>query len=185
MDTSDLLKAIAVTAELTGTEMSEAAKAAMVSDLAEFPVPQVLGALSRCRRELKGRMRVADVIDRLDDGRPGPEEAWALCPRTEDDTVVWTDEMAQAFGVAHALILSGDMVAARMAFREKYVELVTKARGEHVPITWTPSLGHSMAGREGPIREAVEKGRLPAGVASQLLPAPVSKASTVRALSHE
>ena len=68
--TENLLKAIAVTAELTDTDLSESAARVMAEDLAVFPENQVLGALVKCRRELKGRLRIGDVIDRLDDGRP-------------------------------------------------------------------------------------------------------------------
>jgi len=172
MPPSDLIKAIAVTAELTGTELTETAKAAMVQDLSVFPVEQVMTALVRCRRELKGRLRVADVIERLDDGRPGVEEAWALCPKDESQTAVWTDEVSEAFGVASQMLDVGDQIAARMAFKEKYIELVTNARNEHRPVRWWPTLGHSVGGREGPLREAVERGRLSVDTANKLLPEP-------------
>ena len=93
---TSLLKAIAVTAELTGTTQSAAAAEIMAQDLARFPESQVLSALTMCRRELKGRLTIADVIQRLDDGRPGAEEAWAMIPKSEGSTVVWTAEMAHA-----------------------------------------------------------------------------------------
>ena len=97
----NLLKAIAVTAELTDTDLSEAAARVMAEDLAMYPEKQVLGALIKCRRELKGRLRISDVIERLDDGRPGPEEAWAIIPRSESDSVVWNRDMAEALGVVY------------------------------------------------------------------------------------
>ena len=82
-DAVELLQALAVTAELTGTELSEPAARVMANDLAAYPVQQVLGALTRCRRELKGRLTVAAILERLDDGRPGPNEAWAMIPQDE------------------------------------------------------------------------------------------------------
>ena len=97
---SDVLKAIAVTAELTGTELSKAAILAMEADLSEYPVPAVLMALTRCRRELTGRLSLAAVIDRLEaaDGRPSANEAWgiALTAFDEAPTVVMTSEIASA-----------------------------------------------------------------------------------------
>lgn len=164
-----LLQAIAVCAELTGTQLSQAAASVMADDLSRYPEPQVLGALTRCRRELRGKLSIADVLSRLDDGRPGPEEAWAMLPRDEASSVVWSDEMRQAFGVALPLIQDRDAVQARMAFLERYRALVQQARDSGVPVHWTPSLGHDPNGRDSALREAVEKGRLTAAHVAGLL----------------
>lgn len=169
MTSRTLLEAIAVTAELTGTNMSEGAARVMAADLANYPEDQVLTALTRCRRELKGRLTIADVLTRIDDGRPGVEEAWAMIPRNESESVVWTAEMAQAFGVASRLI-EEDPIAARMAFKEAYVVAVQRARERGITPRWTPSLGHDVLGRERAITEALEKGRLLPAHAQALLP---------------
>ena len=75
-----ILKAIAVTAELTGTELSEAALRVMAGDLDTYPEAAVLRALDRCRRELKTRLTLAAALERIEgqDGRPGADEAWAI-----------------------------------------------------------------------------------------------------------
>ena len=164
-----LLEAIAVTAELTGTDMSKMAAKVMADDLARFPLPQVLAALTRCRRELRGRLTIADVISRIDDGRPGAEEAWAMLPKSEGASVVWTAEMATAYGVA-APLMDSDEVAARMAFKEAYGKAVSEARNASTPTKWTPSLGQDAWGREFAIKQAVELGRLKADHAARLLP---------------
>jgi hypothetical protein len=169
---ADLLKALAVTAELTGTSLSTAAADVLADDLAVYPLEQVLGALTRCRRELKSRLTAAEIISRLDDGRPGPEEAWAMIPPDEEGSVVWTEEMAQAFGVAWALIRDGDRIGARMAFKESYTRIVTEARAKQVPPKWTPSLGRDKHGRTTVIEDARAKGRLSAPHAARLLPPP-------------
>lgn len=165
-----LLQALAVTAELTGTELSSAAKRVMVDDLALYPQPQVLAALVRCRRELRSRLTIADIVLRLDDGRPGPEEAWAMIPRDESATVVWTDEMTRAWGVVFRLIENGDEIGARMAFKEAYIRELTEARAEQRMVRWTASLGHDPQGRETALLEAVERGRIDIGYAKKLLP---------------
>jgi len=164
-----LLKALAVTAELTDTTLSEAAAGVMAEDLDRFPLNQVLAALTRCRRELKGRLTIADVIARIDDGRPGVEEAWAMLPKGEGASVVWTEEMAQAYGVACPL-MDSDEVAARMAFKESYTKALSAARNDGKPVKWTPSLGQDPWGRESALRQAVELGRLKAEHAARLLP---------------
>lgn len=169
-DRERLLEAVAVTAEMTATELSKAAARMFANDLAVYPVDQVLGALTRCRRELKGRLTLASVIERLDDGRPGVEEAWAMLPMNEDVTVVWTDEMVQAWGIAAPLLTDGDRITARMAFKEKYTQLVQEARTERKPVKWTPSLGRDARGREAALTEAVRLGRLGASHVAGLLP---------------
>jgi hypothetical protein len=95
-----------------------------------------------------------------------------MLPRSEADTVVWTEEMSTAFGVALPLLQQGDAVAARMAFKETYAKLTTLAREAGTPVRWTPTLGHDKAGRAGPIEDAVAKGRLTSAQASVLLPSP-------------
>jgi hypothetical protein len=165
----NLIDALAVTAELTGTQLSPAAAKVMAADLARFPTSQVLDALTRCRRELKGRLTIADVVARIDDGRPGVEEAWAMIPKSESDSVVWTLEMAVAFGVA-APLMDSDEVAARMAFKEAYGKALSEARNAGTPVKWMPSLGQDASGREGALLLAVEKGRITADQAHRLVP---------------
>ena len=160
MQTSDLLEAIAVTAELCGRVLSPAAAQVFCADLAAYPVPQVIAALARCRKEVRGMLTVQDVVRRLDDGRPGPEEAWASLPMDERASAVWTDEMSEAFGVASSLLDAGDKIAARMAFREVYQARVSAARDAGRMVNWTVTLGHDPRAREGALLEAVSKKRL-------------------------
>lgn len=155
----NLAKAVAVTAELTGTNLSETAIQVMLEDLARYPEPQVMGSLTRCRRELKGRLTIADVISRLNDGRPGVEEAWAMLPKDEYTTAIWTVEMSQASAVIHDLI-ERDEVAARMAFKEAYNRLCQDARDRGEPVSWSATLGWDKMGRESVLKAAVVAGRL-------------------------
>lgn len=166
----ELAKAIGVTAELTGTELSTDVLHAMMDELERYPEEWVAGALMRCRRELRYKLTLADILTRMDDGRPGVEQAWAMCPRTEAVTVVWTEETAAAWGAASPLIFEGDEVAARMAFKEAYLVAVQKAREGARPVKWSVTLGHDPHGRETPILEAVKYGRITAQHAANLLP---------------
>lgn len=169
--TPELIKAIAVTAELTGTQLSEAAAKIFSADLAQYPLPQVLAALTRCRREVKGRLVLADVIGRIDDGRPGPEEAWAMIPKNEDVSAVWTQEMHRAMQVAGPLLYE-DSIAARMAFKEAYARECQKARDAGDPVNWQPTLGHSKAGRDEAMHEAKNRNLLAKGLPALPFKAP-------------
>lgn len=111
----------------------------------------------------------ADLIAQIegmlaDDGRLGPEEAWALALRSSDEaeTVVWTPEISQAFAAARPVLDRGDKVGARMAFREAYERIVAAARADMVPVRWVPTLGHDPERRDLVLAEAIAEGRLAA-----------------------
>jgi hypothetical protein len=106
------------------------------------------------------------------DGRPGVEEAWAiaLASRDEADTVVWTAEIAEAFGICSTVLSSGDEVGARMAFKDAYARLVSNARMMNQPVQWSASLGWDVAKREAAVTKAAAAGLLPAPQARALLP---------------
>lgn len=163
-------EAVAATYAGMGQELSDIALAVIVRDLRAYPLPGVLVALSRCRKELR-RMTLADILQRIPGGHPGPEEAWALVARglaDEGPTLVWTDQIREAFGVA--LGLSDDPVAARMAFKECYTRLVAEAVERGGAPVWSASLGWDVNGRASPLIDAVAKGRLPGHHALGLLP---------------
>lgn len=169
MASSQVIKALAVTAQIFGKELAEDAARVYAMDLGGYSEAAVLTALSRCRRELRTFPAIADIIARVDDGRPGAEEAWALLPKDEESSVVWCDEMREAFGTVRSLI-ADDPIAARMAFREVYTRLVSEARAERKAPRWEPSLGHDKTTHEPAIREAVRKGLLDQSHAATLLP---------------
>lgn len=111
----------------------------------------------------------ADLIAQIecavaDDGRPGPEEAWAICFRANDEaaTVVWCGEMAEAYGSVRPLLLAGDEVAARMAFKETYTRLLADARERRVPSSWSATLGDDDELRDRTLLPYVHTGRLSA-----------------------
>lgn len=171
MISEELIKAVAATAELCGRTYTPEAARMLAYDLEGYDERAIMQALSRCRKELKpGQFCVEAIVSRIDDGRPGPEEAWAMLPHDEYKTVVWTDEMCTAWGIANPLIHEGETIAARMAFKEAYAKAVTEARSNKVPVKWTASMGFDKAGRETALIEAVEKGRLKADYAMALLP---------------
>ena len=116
--------------------------ATMTADLASrYADEQIVAGLTRVRSECRF-IALVDIIDRIpgggaDDGRPGVEEAWAKCPRDEDSSCVWTEEMAKAFGAARPMLRAGDQVGARMVFKEVYTRLVESARRQGVSLRWS------------------------------------------------
>jgi hypothetical protein len=144
----------------------------MVKDVSELTDEQLGRGLTRLRKErewvtVKAILELSGAAE--EDGRPGVEVAWAMCPKTEEQSVVWTDEMAQAFGLARKLLGDGDEIGARMTFKEQYSSLVSAARAARIPVRWTPCLGWDVNGRVAPLSEAVEKKRISAEHAFRLL----------------
>lgn len=166
-----------VTSELCGRTFSDGAGRIFMADLEKYPEPHVLASLERCRKEVRGALTLADVIGRLEDGRPGPDEAWSMLPMSELDTAVWTDEMRYAFGFVSEMIEAGDRVAARMAFRENYMRRVSKARDLGLPVRWEQTLGHDVAAREPALLKAIEDGRIPGEIMPQIERSNVTKIS--------
>lgn len=187
----ELIEAVAVTAELCGRTFSEPAARVFVADLGRFPEQAVIAALARCRREVKGILTVQDVVSRIDDGRPGVEEAWAMMSIAESQSVVWTEDMALAFGAAQPLVARSDFIGARMAFKEAYTKTVTLARDAGAPVRWTVSLGHDRHSRKAVLHQAVVAGRLTLEQARDHVPdleapavAPALEAHITRALAQ-
>ena len=125
---------------------------------------QLSVALQRCQR-ITFPVRLPHILNALpghgiDDGRPEAETAWAMCPKSEEASVVWTEEMAAAFDVARQLLFDGDSIGARMAFKEAYAGEVARAREQRRPIHWTASLGWDKTDRLRALTEAVTKKRL-------------------------
>jgi len=166
----ELLKAIAATAELTGTTLSVEAVNMMLDDLQGYGEQNVLKALSRCRKEVKGRLTLADIISRIDDGRPGTEKAWGMIPKEESLSCLWTDEMRTAYGAASPLMIDGDMIGARMAFKEEYEKQLTIARDEKRLVKWTVSFGFDVQHREDVLLAGIDKKMITAQQAAALLP---------------
>lgn len=164
-----LLEIVKATGEIYGKQVSLAAALMFLADLDNYPSDAISASLAMCRKELKTFPTVSDVIARIDDGRPGVEQAWAMIPKDEYSSVVWTSEMAEAFGVCRMMI-NKDPIAARMAFKEAYLRLMAEARSAGRPPDWKPSLGFEKSGRVAAISEAVQKGRITHEVAQNLLP---------------
>lgn len=155
---------------------TDAALALWWRTLEPFPWPVVSQAFSAHAAECQFDPKPADLVGRIRalDGRPAPEEAWSLAIEAMDEaaTVIWTSEMAEAWGVAQPILETGDKVGARQAFVASYTRLVADARRALVPAAWRASLGQDPERRTTALTRAVEQGRLPRQQAIAFLPPP-------------
>ena len=121
---------IAGTAEIIGQGLNQTAIAIMCEDLAEWEFNDIQAALTACRREVKGRLSLKDIIDRLPkkgDELPSADELWGqvLEYLTDEYKTFVLPEMAlialeSTKGGVRELVISKDIVAARKAFIAAY-----------------------------------------------------------------
>src|SRR5438067_1810530 len=167
---------LTILAEAFGEALTEQRQEIYCAGLADIRQDNLQVAFRRARYELKWFPKLAELRELagvssgiLSDRRPGVEEAWALCPKSEDDSVVWTEEMAEAFELARKLLHEHGEIAARMAFKEKYTTLLASARVESRPVKWMISLGWDKADRVRALSDAVRKQQIQPAEAYGLL----------------
>jgi len=164
----DLEQMLMIMADLYDKSFSPEAARLFVSDLIGYGTEPVMKALDRCRKELFRFPTIADIVQRIDDGHPGPEEAWAMVPKCEEDTVCWTTLMCKAYAVVHDM-MGRDQIAARKSFLEVYAKMLRDARTSGVRAEWDISLGHDKLMRERVVVDAVNAGRLTVDAARPVL----------------
>jgi hypothetical protein len=138
--------------------------------LADIPKEKLHQAFWQAGRDLKFFPKIAELRELAgalpglpDDGRPGPEEAWARMPkgeRMEDDSVVWCEEERAAYSACRSLLFNGDQIGARMAFKERYVKELTEARSQSRPVQWNMSVGYDVEHRLTTLVTAVQEKRM-------------------------
>lgn len=164
-DKENLIKALCLTSEAIGSTISPTVAMMMAEDLSDYPMDSLGVALRSCRREVKGRLTVADIIQRCqaEDGRPGKDEAWSIGLESSDEygTAVMTWEIQQAMASAKIILDEGDQVGARMAFMSTYERLVRESRQVARPVEWIVSLGFDKDRRATAIQQAAQLNRIP------------------------
>ena len=196
----ELIKAIGVTFELSGSPLTKEAKSFAIRVLEDYPEDSVRKALEKCVTQVHGKMSLAKIIEQIDDGRPGPDEAWARLPKTEAESAMMTAEMGAAYDTIRGLMTSGpecsvggdgrtyqkiDMIAARKAFLEAYKRLTSDARQAGDKVKWIFSGGHDASRHEGVLRDAMRKGLIDPEQAQYHCPDLIGEMKEVPQLSGE
>ena len=168
LDTDWLLEELGATMELSGQQVRPAALLLLAEDLTHIDKPVLRLALARIRAEHRGPILTGTVLQYVDHamGRMLPAEAYGLALTSADQqaTVVWTDEIAQAWAVAAPLLDAGDKFGARQAFIEAYGRITGEARALRRRPVVQVSLGHDPEARTRAVQEAITAGRLPGGL---------------------
>lgn len=157
--------------------ISPTAKAMFFADLQHYDLEMVRCALAAHRQDPeRGRFtpKTADVVYQIERRMPSmwlsADEAWARMPKSEADSAMLTDEIAEAMAAATALLGMGDKVAARMAFKGAYDRLVEQAKINGRRPVYFPSFGSESSQRPTMLAEAVRKGQITLDRAIEVLP---------------
>ena len=171
----------------TNKVISGGSKSVFFNAMAPYSLETVRVALAaHCVDKVRGRFtpKPADIIEQIEasaanDGRPGGEEAWAIALQSQDEnnTVIWTDEIAEAYRICRPVLESSGAISARKSFLEVYSREVAQARAEWRPAQWSISLGWDKTRHTAVMEKAVTAGLLAAPAVHALLPAPGSDAS--------
>jgi hypothetical protein len=149
--------------------------------LAKYSIEAIQAAIDAhvCNAE-RGRFMPlpADIIQKIEaivitnDNRPNTEEAWGIASRLvdENETVVITTEIQEAWSVAYSLIEMGDKFSAARAFKEKYESIVAKNRANRMAVNWIAALGFNVELRDQAIRQAVKNNLISVSYAKKVLP---------------
>ena len=148
--------------------LSELAIESVFDDLEDYTLDLIRQCVKKHRKTMQFAPTPFDIISMINDLKGnkhiGVEEAWALAQGLFDEnaTVVITNEIMTAWGVAECVY--PDKVGARMAFKEKYLEIIKTAPEPK----WWATQGDSREQRVAAISNAVDLGRLTHDRASQL-----------------
>ncbi len=165
-----LLTQVMALGEAFGESLTAERQAIYARSLADMPIDQLSYAIGRAIKELKWFPKVAEIRElartqygALEDGRPGPEEAWARMPKgehAEEDSIVWCEEERAAYNACRSLLMSGDQIGARMAFKERYEKELAGARSQQKPVQWIMSAGFNIEHRLSTLAAAVQEKRM-------------------------
>lgn len=157
---------INITAEIVGTPLKPTVVAIMVNDLAEYSVTGIKQALTVCRQEVKGRLSLKDIIDRLPNANalPSADEMFAqIAEWCLDETKTFVlPEIAfraceETNGGVYDALMAHDRTGARMAYKASYERLAKAHTGS---LNYVVRTGTDKAHSEATILDAIKQGKL-------------------------
>lgn len=186
---TEILKILTSDFEYYGQQLNLNQLKLWVLDLLDLSSQEIERAVLENRRDAERRYpsNPAQIRDKVY-MFPSAEEAWAMCKHDEKESVVWCSEIAEAYHDVRDLIKSGDMIGARMAFKDSYNKKVSISKSIKQKPKWFLSSGFDVEGRDIAMIEAINKGRVNEKQALELLPylqLPSSKSNTQIAIAEK
>jgi hypothetical protein len=97
------------------------------------------------------------------------DEAWAMCPSDENQTIRWSQFTAEAYAIACG-VQADDYVAKRMAFKSAYDRIVGTNKQRGISDKWVISFGNDSMSRVYALEEFVQLGYVTEEYARQKAP---------------
>jgi len=155
-----VLESLTVSLDMMGQDMNEASIQMMARELYSFPFEVVQKALRLAVRECKYKLNLAEIISRIDDGRPSPTQAWqSMSQFKESDAYYVPDEMHRAWcGVSTDMEHADNSIkiACRQSFLETYEKMCQESCDQGKPISYFLSQPQGI-GREQKVLEVITK----------------------------
>lgn len=169
-----LTELISATSEVIGSPLKPTTVMMMVEDLTEYPFDDTKKALNLCRKECKGRLTLADIIERLTTGLPSADEMFAqIAEWCLDETKTFVlPEIAfraceETNGGVYDALMAGDRTGARMAYKSAYERLAKAHTGS---LNYVVRIGTDREQSEAVIIDAIKQGKLEQKNVKALLP---------------
>jgi len=147
----DVIRLIKLTADEYGKNLSDAQYSLYVKILTKFTVDNLQKAIEAHQADPeKGQWMPmpANLIKHIDDGRPTASEAWINTPKSERESISWTEEARQAYLELESQNSDASDVDMKLAFRPLYDRLVAEARANGIPVKFVNTYGFDSEGRE-------------------------------------
>lgn len=155
-----IIDMLIIQAEMKEQSMSDAVISYLVTELEPYGFEPVITALRKLGKESVFKINLAEIIKRIDDGRPSAQVAWSEYPMNEEDSALLTEEQQKAFCSVSHLLYVNDPIPARMAFIKKYNQLIEESRASAVPVKYVLSNGSYKQGRIDAVKIGVQEGKL-------------------------
>lgn len=172
MQNLEMVTLMQLIAEYHDEDLSQSRAQMYASDLEAYSPAEINQAWKTYRMALGNNKmpKPFQLIQFVQDGHPTAQESWAMIPRDESASVIWSDEMRAAYSIAEPLIREGNVSGAFFAYREEYEKQINQARALRKKPRWSPSFGDYKPGRDAALITAIERGRITPEKAVSLYP---------------
>jgi hypothetical protein len=169
-----VVETIFAMADFYGKKLSPVIAQIYLDSLAKYDAQKVVSALQDWFTKMTHFPKVSEIVETIEPagmtGWPEPDAAWAMVPKSENESGVVTSEMLAALREVMWLINEGDIVGACMAYKKIYSDLVKVAKAEKRPINWFLSGGHDHSTRTRALIDGVISKRITLDVATKIMP---------------
>jgi hypothetical protein len=154
-----------------GKQLSNAAMKMSFKLLSGYPFEHVAAAIYKHIETSDRAPQPSDIIKLLNAGNEhlSADEAWLIVPKSERDSAVWTDEMAEAWKECSDLYYSGDIFNATRGFKSAYQRICDRNKLTNRPIAWRLTRGTDNALLKTVVEDALRLGRLKPDYANRVL----------------